>query len=177
MKYLKRTALAFGLLPAVMAAPATNAATMDVDVDIDFPSVVILYAYTDIDLTMAADQIGPLLDSNCTTDDCSVANNTTQTGTIDTNGNVDLQITNNASSSNATVTLQNSWGVRSFGTASLSPTITDNGSDAGVENLAIEQITTPSAAMQTGWVSFDLNLANISTNSVNARYTIEVIGN
>lgn len=176
MKYLKRTALAFGLLPAVMAAPVTNAATMNVDVNIDFPSVVILYAYTDIDLTMAADQIGPLLDSNCTTDDCSVADTNPKSGVIN-NGTVDLAITNNGSNTNPTITLENSWGVRSIGVSSITPTITNNSTDPGVENFAIEQITTPSAAMQTGWVSFDLNLENISGNSVNARYTIEVIGN
>lgn len=177
MKYLKRTALTVGLLPALMAAPASNAATLDVDVDIDLPNVVILYAYTDVDLTMDADQLGPLLDSNCSSDDCAVADNATQTGVIDTAGNVDLNFTNNAASSNATITLNNSWGVRSFGASSLSPTITDNGSDAGVESLAIEQITSPSATLQTGWVSFDLDLSQISTSSVNARYTIEVIGN
>ncbi|MCW8855721.1 MAG: hypothetical protein OQJ95_00045 [Kangiella sp.] len=175
MKYLKRTALTFGLLPALMAAPVTNAASLDVDVDIDLPNVVILYGYTDIDLTMTADQFGPLVDASCTTDDCSVADNTTQSGVLN-NGTVDLAFTNNAAGTNPTITLNNSWGVRSFGYTSLAPTITDNGSDAPVGNLAIEQITTPSPSLQTGSVSFDLDLSQISTDSVRASYTITVTG-
>lgn len=175
MKYLKRTALTFGLLPAFMAAPAINAASLNVDVDIALPNVVILYGYTDIDLTMTADQFGPLLDSNCTTDDCSVADTTPKSGVLN-NGLVDLTFTNNAAGTNPTITLDNSWGVRSFGYTALSPTITDNGSDAPVGNLAIEQITTPTASLQTGSVSFDLDLSQISTNNVRASYTITVVG-
>lgn len=175
MKYLKRTALTFGLLPAFMAAPVTNAASLDVDVDIELPNVVILYGYTDIDLTMTADQFGPLLDSNCTTDDCAVGDNTTQSGVLN-NGSVDLAFTNNAAGTNPTITLNNSWGVRSFGYSSLAPSIVDNGSDAPVQNLAIEQITTPSASLQTGYVEFDLDLSQINTDSVRASYTITVVG-
>lgn len=174
MKYLKRTALTFGLLPAFMAAPVTNAASLNVDVDIDLPNVVILYGYTDIDLTMTADQFGPLLDSNCTTDDCSVADTAPKSGVLN-NGLVDLAFTNNAAGTNPTITLDNSWGVRSFGYTSLAPTITDNGSDAAVGNLAIEQIT-PSASLETGSVSFDLDLSQITTDSVRASYTITVTG-
>ncbi len=175
MNYLKRTALTFGLLPAFMAAPVTNAASLDVDVDIDLPNVVILYGYTDIDLTMAADQFGPLLDSNCTTDDCAVGDNTPKTGEINA-GLVDLAFTNNAAGTNPTITLDNSWGVRSFGYTSLQPSIVDNGSDASVGNLAIEQITTPSPTLQTGSVSFDLDLSQITTDNVSASYTITVVG-
>lgn len=175
MTFLKRTALTVGLLSAFMLAPAANSASLDVDVDISLPNVVILYGYTDIDLTMTADQFGPLLDSNCTADDCSVADTNPKSGVLD-GGTVDLAFTNNAAGTNPTITLDNSWGVRSFGYTALTPTITDNGSDAPVGNLAIEQITTPSASLQTGSVSFDLDLSQINTNNVRASYTITVVG-
>ena len=178
MKFFKKALIASAVTAASFGALSTaSAATLDVDVDITLPEVIILYAFTDIDLTLAADQIGPLLDNTCTTDQCAVDMGVT-TGVI-TAGAVDLGLTvTPTAGADLTVTLNNSWGVRGLGFANYAETITA-GADNEVTSLVIEDLGAPTLELQTGFVSFDIDSANPDPDAdgfVEANYTITVVG-
>ena len=181
MKYLKRTALAFGLLPAFVAAPVSNAASLDVDVDITLPEVVILYGYTDIDLTLNANQLGPLLEASCTSDQCT-QNSGATTGNVNAGGNIDLgldaAVTVNAAGTNPVIRLENSWGVRGVGFNNYDESVSATAGNE-VQGLAIQDLGAPSLTLNTGYVEFELNLSDLDPNNdgaVSANYTITVVG-
>lgn len=177
---IKKTLMSSAVALAMVSGSSANAATLNVDVDVTLPSVVILYAYTDIDLTVAADQLGPLLDTACTADDCAIDELAT-TGTLATLGTVDLDIGTAISptvGANPTITIDNSWGVRGIGFTSYDESVAAAAGNE-VTNLAIEDLGAPTLATQTGSVSFDIDLADPDPNSngiVEANYTITVVG-
>lgn len=178
MRNLSKALLASAVLAAM---PVANAATLDVDVDITLPNIIILYAYTDIDLTIAVDQLGPLLDTACTSDNCSVDEGAT-TGALTTLGmTLDLDIASTVSptlGTNPTIRLDNSWGVRGIGFSTYNESVTALAGNE-VINLAIEDLGAPSLSLQTGYVEFDIDLTNPDADndgSIEANYTITVTG-
>lgn len=182
MKILKKALLGSAVAAVISTTPVTQAASLDVDVDITLPNIIILYAYTDIDLTIAADQLGPLLDTACSADDCTVDQGAT-TGVLTALGTtLDLAIASAASpGTNPTVRLDNSWGVRGVGFTTYDESVTALGGNE-VLNLAIEDLGAPSLALQTGYVEFDLNVAAVAgpdadgDGFIEANYTITVTG-
>ena len=179
MKILKKALLASAVTAAFASAPSIQAATLDVDVDITLPNVIILYAYTDIDLTIAADQLGPLLDTACTSDDCEVDMGAT-TGILTALGTtLDLALTSPAApGADPTVRLDNSWGVRGLGFSTYNESVTPLAGNE-VLNLTIEDLGAPSLTLQTGYVEFDLDVSDPDPDNdgfIEANYTITVTG-
>lgn len=179
MSFLKKSILSAGLATAFLAASTANAASLEVDVDIKVPEMLVLYAYTDVDLTLDTGEFAALFDSNCTALDCAVDLSTTKTGAI-AGGNVDLGISL-GSGSTATITLQNSWGVRAIGSGPLAATVTDLATgDSSVSGHTISP-TAPavSATGTVGDVSFIVDFNNPDTDGdgfISTNYTIKVTG-
>jgi hypothetical protein len=179
MNFLKKSVIATGLAAGLFATSAT-AASLDVDVDVTIPDVLILYAYTDIDLSFAAGDFAALLDSNCTSDDCASAITATEGGTI-SGGAVDLNIGPDlsATGTSANINIQNSWAVRALGYGTFNASVADNGSESAVSNLDISPASgTPSMTATTGDVSFDVDLtsSDLDDGLLEANYTITVTG-
>lgn len=181
MNLLKKSAVATALVTGLFAASNAHSATLDVDVDITVPDVLILYAYTDIDLAFSAGEFAGLLDSSCTTEDCASAITAAQSGSI-TGGAVDLNIVPdlNATGTSETITLQNSWAVRALGYGTFNASVADNSSEASVSNFVISPASgTPSMTATPGDVSFDIDLTDPDPSgdgAINANYTITVTG-
>jgi hypothetical protein len=181
-KSVKNALLATAVTAASLGTLSTaQAATLNVDVDITLPEIIILYAYTDIDLDIAADQLGPLLEAACTSDDCEIDLGTKSDTLAALGTTLDLDIASDIApvvGANPTITLDNSWGVRGIGFANYDESIA---ADVGNEvlNLVIEDLGAPSLAVQTGSVSFDLDLSNPDFDNdgfIEANYTITVVG-
>ena len=177
MNILKKSIVAAVLAASFIFASSSKAAKLDVNVDVNLPNVLILYAYTDIDLTYTAGEFASLL--GCTAEDCTSALTTPKSGTISSNA-VDLGIASDLSTmGSTTITLQNSWAVRGLGYGTFKASIADNASESAVSNLDITPSTgTPSMAATTGDVSFDIDLASsdLDDGTVTANYTITVTG-
>lgn len=180
MNFLKKSVLVAGLAAGFITATSSQAASLDVDVDVTIPDVLILYAYTDIDLDFAAGEFAALLDSNCTSEDCSSAITAAQSGSI-ASGAVDLGISADvpAAGTTASINIQNSWAVRALGYGTFNASVADNGSESAVSNLDISPASgTPSMAATTGDVSFDVDLtsSDLDDGLLEANYTITVTG-
>lgn len=180
MNFLAKAAITTSIVAGLFATSATQAAQLDVDVDITVPDVLILYAYTDIDLSFAAGEFAALLDSNCTSEDCGSAITAAQSGSI-ASGAVDLGISSDLSTAgtSASIDIQNSWAVRALGYGTFNASVTNDGSESAVSNLDISPASgTPSMTATTGNVSFDVDLTSSDLNDglVEANYTITVTG-
>ena len=180
MNILTKSMFVASLAASFIFASSSKAAKLDVNVDVSIPNVLILYAYTDIDLSFAPGEFASLLDSSCTTEDCASALTATQSGTISSNA-VDLDIASDlgATGTSATITLQNSWAVRALGYGTFNASIAEKASESAVSNLDITPSTgTPSMAATTGDVSFDIDLtsSDLDDGTVTANYTITVTG-
>ncbi|WP_223668726.1 hypothetical protein [Kangiella shandongensis] len=180
MSYLKKSVVAAGLAAALFTVSPAKSASLNVDTDVSIPDVLILYAYTDIDLQFAAGEFATLLDGSCTSDDCASPLTTAEAGTI-TSGVADLNITPDlaASGTSASITIQNSWAVRALGYGTFNASVTDNGSESAVSGLAVSPATgTPSMTATPGDVSFDIDLTSTDLDDglIEANYTITVTG-
>ena len=180
MNILTKSMFVASLAASLIFASSSKAAELDVNVDVSIPDVLILYAYTDIDLTFTAGEFASLLDGSCTTEDCASALTTAQSGTISSNA-VDLDIESDlsATGTSATITLQNSWAVRALGYGTFNASIADKASESAVGNLVISPTTgTPSMTATPGEVSFDIDLrsSDLDDGTVTANYTITVTG-
>lgn len=180
MNFLKKSVLVAGLATGFITATSSQAASLDVDVDVTIPDVLILYAYTDIDLDFAAGEFAALLDSNCTSEDCSSAITAAESGSI-ASGAVDLDIDSDlsATGTTASINIQNSWAVRALGYGTFNASVADNGSESAVSNLDISPASgTPSMTATAGDVSFDVDLtsSDLDDGLLEANYTITVTG-
>ena len=184
MNLFKKTAVATMLAAGLFATTSATAAQLDVDVDVTIPNVLILYAYTDIDLTYSAGEFAALLDSTCTADDCASTDpalTATQTGVI-TGNTADLDIESDlpVAGTSASITIANSWAVRALGygtfNASVAPAA---GNEPAASGFDISPTTgTPSMTATTGEVSFDVDLTSTDLDDglLEANYTITVTG-
>ncbi|GAA0205303.1 hypothetical protein GCM10009123_10980 [Kangiella japonica] len=180
MNILKKSTVVAIFATSFIFASSSKAASLDVNVDVSIPDVLILYAYTDIDLSFAPGEFTKLLDSSCSSEDCASALTATQSGTI-TSSVVDLDIASDlsATGTSASITLQNSWAVRALGYGTFNASIADKASETAVSNLDITPSTgTPSMVATTGDVSFDIDLtsSDLDDGTVTANYTITVTG-
>lgn len=182
MNILKKSMFVAGLATGLIFVPSSKAASLDVNVDVTIPDVLILYAYTDIDLTFASGEFAKLLDGNCTSENCVSALTAPKEGMISDSA-VDLDISSDlaASGTSASVTLKNSWAVRALGYGSFEASVSHDigNSDGAVSNLLISPSTgTPSMVATTGDVSFDIDLtsSDLDDGTVVASYEITVTG-
>lgn len=180
MNFLKKSVFLAGMAAGIFAVAPAKSATLDVDVDVSIPDVLILYAYTDIDLDFAAGEFAALLDSNCSSEDCSSAITAAQSGSI-ASGAVDLGITSDipTAGTTANINIRNSWAVRALGYGTFNASVADNGSESAVSNLDISPASgTPSMTATTGDVSFDVDLtsSDLDDGLLEANYTITVTG-
>jgi len=180
MNLLTKAAIVTSIATGIFATSATQAASLDVDVDVTVPDVLILYAYTDIDLSFAAGEFAALLDSNCTSEDCGSAITAAESGSI-ASGEVDLGIVSDLATTgtSANINIKNSWAVRALGYGTFNASVANDGSESAVSNLDISPASgTPSMTATAGDVSFDVDLTSSDLNDglVEANYTITVTG-
>lgn len=178
MSYLKKSVVAAGLAAALFTISPAKSASLNVDTDVTIPDVLILYAYTDIDLQFAAGEFASLLDGSCATDDCASALTAAEAGTI-TSGVANLDIASDLAGTTSSITIQNSWAVRGLGYGTFNASVTDNGSESAVSGLAVSPTTgKPSMTATPGDVSFDIDLTSTDLDDglIEANYTITVTG-
>ncbi|AOE49083.1 hypothetical protein [Kangiella sediminilitoris] len=180
MNLLKKSMIAAGIAAGLLVVSPAKSASLNVDTDVTVPDVLILYAYTDIDLSFGAGEFAALLDGSCTSEDCGSAISAAEAGTI-TGGVTDLDIATDlaATGTTASITIQNSWAVRALGYGTFTASVADNGSETAVSGLTVAPTTgTPSMTATTGDVSFDIDLtsSDLDDGLIEANYTITVTG-
>ena len=170
--------LGFLIFLGFFASPSQAQVTGTTDIDIDFPPLLILFYYSNVDLTISAANLEAVV--------LSVANpvdrGTHNTGTSFT---TDLAIDSSTNfNSTVTLTLQNAWAIRSVGNAGtqvqVTVALTDDTllhSGGGGESLVLSNIQTTESVgatsgavvtfahqglgtAVTGDISMDVSLAN-----------------
>lgn len=180
MRFLGKLAAVTGISTALFAT-STQAANLDVDVDVTIPDVLILYAYTDIDLDFAAGEFAALLDSSCTSEDCSSAITAAQLGSI-ASGAVDLGISSDipTAGTTANINIQNSWAVRGLGYNNFNASVAAaSGNESAASGFTIAPASGSLSMTPTqGGVSFDVDLTSndLDDGLLEANYTITVTG-
>ncbi len=166
---------------AVIPAPSVKAATLDVDVDIHFPQIVVLYAYTNIELSITTAGLADALHTGATVSgsDATLAdalpNNTT--GITDMTTAIDLDIASDTQfdlNADPVMTLNNAFGVRSLGYTGYSATVSTTGTE-----LISPTVTTPAntgLTLSTGNLSYTVDLDAVTGTAASGTFTITVTG-
>ncbi|MEM8765992.1 MAG: hypothetical protein AAGE43_01005 [Pseudomonadota bacterium] len=181
--------LGIGLLSAAAIAntPAT-AATGNVTVDVDLPTVLIMYYYSDIELDLDQASLGSWMVGAtgvaCGTDFCADSGDAgayTVSGIGATNAvAVTGLATPDFEQTAMNIELQNIVGVRAIGCPTgVYDADYDVSGDAGIGAETDVPVTNIdgedcSAAITTGNLDFDLNLANITPGATNVAATLAV---
>jgi hypothetical protein len=187
MKNFKR-ALVTGLaVGAFLTGQTAHAAQADVTIDIDLPTVLIMYHFGTIDLSVSqavlADFFTGGSTTTCSGDECE------SQGDVDLGAIADLgaaTVTTTLSNTNpalagsttATVTVQNAVGVRAFGCSTYAVTVVDDSTDAGVDvdetSLSDIDGSGCSLSMTTGDLAFDLDFTSIVADPVSAIFDVTI---
>lgn len=189
----------------LLFAPFTSSAQIEVDVDIDVDEITILYAFTDIDVTINSAALGAILANGCATrtlsQECDEGDAagpvvaTENAGDLEATFNIQPGLFNpNA----VDLVLENVWAVRALGGATANTTVTATIGASNVLNNGASAITVNSAtaapgtfadpglgAPQVGDVTLELDLTGLTAagnhsdgnDTGDVVYTIEVTAN
>ncbi len=188
LKHLKKV-LGIGLLSAgAIANTSATAATGNVAVNVDLPTVLIMYYYSDITLDLDQTALGGYMVGAsgvaCGTDWCNDNGSAGSVTVSNISANTTVPVTGLASpdfeNTAMNIELQNIVGVRAIGCPNGTYDATyDVTGDAGITpetGTGVTNINTAScsAALTTGNLDFDLDLATITPGAMNVNATLAV---
>ena len=183
-----------GSLASLAAVSNVHAASGTTQVDITFPPLVILYYYDNIDITVDAADLTSLLSSGvggCTNSGseyvCGATTNplalssATVSGSqasYDANIEGDAGVPTNATTSNITFIIENSWAVRALG-GTLAASIALNGGDFSAGSAVITPAAPTTSILLTdganvGDIQFDVDVSAITGTTASDQVTITV---
>ena len=188
-----KTLAGAGLIGAMAAsAPAAHAADATITVDVDFPTVLVMYHFSQIDLTVADQAVADFLTggtaSDCTAGFCDDQGTFTAPSDITdltaATADAGLDDTNPALNTvppSVDFSVSNAVGVRALGCSTYGVTVTENaGTSAGVTvdtgSLSDIDGSSCSLSMTTGSLDFSVDLATI-TGDPSAIFDVSIIGN
>ncbi len=184
MKRLRKLitiALFSGCLAGGQSAYAANAT---VTVDFDLPTILVMYHYSTVDVTVSQAVLGGFLSGGilCGVDRCEDLLTSATLTLPALSGSVDAGIDDTLllAATTATVTVQNAVGVRALGCTTYTGSYIGGLSDPGVTITAGPLVgidTLPcSMTMTMGDLAFDVDFTAVTTDPVSAVFDVTIAG-
>jgi hypothetical protein len=193
---MKRLAAVGLIASAALGTQTAHAVSASTTIEIDFPTILVLYHYDTINMLVDAADLGTALaaggTASCTASGPGeycveltgpVGLAWDMVSPVDAGMDVDPG-TSTLTPGNVNVVIQNAWGVRSVGAASMSAGVTGpaNLTD-GTNNLGVSMTPpgtdnatpTPGLALDTGSIEFGVDLTNLNASGTySGDFTITV---
>ena len=160
------------------------AASATVTVDFDLPTIIVMYHYSTVDVTVSQAVLGGFLSGGalCGVDRCEDLGTSAMLTLAALSGSVDAGVDDTYALANttATVTVQNAVGVRALGCTTYTGSYIGGVSDPGVTITAGPLVginTLPcSMTMTTGDLAFDVDFTAVTTDPVSAVFDVTIAG-
>lgn len=195
IKTLKRLTAVGVIASAALGMQTAHAVSADTTIEIDFPTILVLYHFDTINLSVSEANLATALGASTSSTSCTAGTGEycvevtgpvglaldLATPTVDANMNDTIGPLTPLGT--VSVEIDNAWGVRSIGAAAgLQASVTGNDLVQGAETIPVSNDTTNDTnpavglTMATGDIAFDMDLSNLDTSGTYAGdFTITVV--